>query len=191
MCTVCIIWRMHDSWICPYSSSSTLVAIGLLVTSISTCSNDGIPFMQVKTALDFSLSDQSRSSLLNKLSGGTIPGAVTDGALSLGNVESPVMPTIVGSSKFVVGVAFFLGLPLPRFGSDVSGGGHFLGLPRGRFGPVGIGLGLGFLFLEPFGLPRGRLITGAPSSCAFSGKFFLGRPLFAFPGTSAGKGLSF
>ena len=106
---------------------------------------------------------------------------------------------------------------------------------------------LGFLFLDPFGLPRGRFITGAPSSWGFcgekvnkhwwsilswakfspqamtsyscmwpsvltlrrreqwnlsvtsnihnthtctSGKFFLGRPLFPFLGTSVDKSFS-
>lgn len=145
---------------------------------------------QVKFARTLLPSDQSRSSLLNKSSGGTIPGAATDVVLSFVRAGSPVMPTIVGNPRLVVGVAFFLGLPLLRFGNDASGSGHFLGRPLGRFGPVGMGFGLGFLFFDPFGRPRGLFITGVPSSCAFSGNFFLGRPRFAFPSTSAGEVLS-
>lgn len=60
---------------------------------------------QVKFARTLLPSDQSRSSLLNKSSGGTIPGAATDVVLSFVRAGSPVMPTIVGNPRLVVGVA--------------------------------------------------------------------------------------
>ena len=71
------------------------------------CGNKGnTSASHVKFARTLLLSDQSRSSLLNKSSGGTIPGAATDGVLSFVNVDSAVMPTIVGNPRLVVGVAY-------------------------------------------------------------------------------------